>query len=73
MPAPPVVDISTYTAPSPKGDDKFMRRSSWTKEQIEASTYATVPPPPVVVVDDYANFMRRASWNADQIKTVHAC
>ena len=35
------------------GDDKFMCRSSWTKEQIQASVYASVPPPPVVDVNAY--------------------
>ena len=30
-----------------------MRRSSWTKEQIQASVYASVPAPPVVDVNAY--------------------
>ena len=38
---------------SSSGDDKFMRRSSWTKEQIQASVYASVPAPPVVDVNAY--------------------
>ena len=30
-----------------------MRRASWNKDQINASIYASVPPPPVVDVNTY--------------------
>ena len=63
----------TLTPTLTHSPDKFLRRASWNKDQINAA--AAIPPPPVVDINDYAaprptgddNFMRRSSWNKDQI------
>ena len=61
VPAPSVVDITTYAVPvSLVDDDKFIRRTSWnkfmgevnaTKDQIQTS----MPAPPVVDVNTYVS------------------
>ena len=36
-----------------QGDDKFIRRSSWNAEQINAAAMANQQPPPVVDINNY--------------------
>ena len=53
----------------PEGDDKFFRRASWNKDQINACVYASVPAPPVVDVNAYVvpsggTYPRRYPWSS---------
>ena len=57
------------------GDDAFIRRSSYNHLQHNAAMMASVPPPPVVDINDYVppqqsgmdNLLQRKSWTAQQI------
>ena len=48
IPAPPVVDVNDYVAPKPSSEDVFLRRASWTKEQIQAAIPQSQPAPPAL-------------------------
>ena len=57
------------------GDDAFIRRSSYNHLQHNAAMMASVPPPPVVDINDYhppKDSVGRKSLNADQIRAAMA-